>query len=118
MSARIRYLIGMSKDNNELRPTSVSVLGIEVKINYSKDLSDELLGYYDSETLEVWVRDGLNAENTRLILWHELCHVVESLGDIKISESGICLMSTGFIQMMKDNPTLASWSFGSRELRK
>ena len=103
----------MAEPPQDLRPTRVSVLGIEVKVFYSEDIPDDLLGFYDPEKLEVHVRDGLPAENTRLILWHELCHVVESLGEIKISEAGICVMSTGFIQMMKDNPDLAWWSFGA-----
>ena len=93
-------------------PKYVSVLGIKIKVIVSKDVPDELLGYYDTEKLEVWVRAGLPYENTRLVLWHELCHVVESLAEIKISEAGICCMSTGFIQMVKDNPELAWWSFG------
>jgi hypothetical protein len=97
----------------ELRPTTVRVLGIDIQIKYDATIDPELLGSYCPEKLEISIRDGLSAENTRLILWHELCHVIESLGEVKISEAGICLMSTGFIQMMRDNPALAWWSFGA-----
>jgi hypothetical protein len=106
----------MEKRGEELRPTSVRVLGIDISVVYDPDLDEDLLGCFCAERLEVRVRDGLNPENTRLILWHELCHVVESLGEIKISEAGICLMSMGFIQMMKDNPALAWWSFGTPDV--
>jgi len=97
----------------DLRPRKITVLGIEIDVIYTTTLDEDLQGQYDPERLEIEIRDGLCAENTRLILWHELCHVVESLGDIRISETGICLYSTAFIQMMRDNPCLAWWSFGS-----
>ncbi len=105
----------MGENDEELRPRRVRVLGIDIEVIYDSDLDEELLGCFCPERLEIRIRDGLNAENTRLVLWHELCHVVESLGEVKISEAGICLMSTGFIQMMKDNPALAWWSFGALE---
>ena len=101
------------KDNEEdLRPQSVRVLGIDISVKYDPEIDEELLGCFSPEELEITIKDGMNEENTRLILWHELCHVVECLGEVKISEAGICLMSTGFVQMMKDNPSLAWWSFG------
>ena len=94
------------------RPTSVNVLGIEIEIEYTHTLDEDLHGQYDPDALKIEIRDGLNAENTRLILWHEITHVVESLGALRITETGICLFSTAFIQIMKANPSLAWWSFG------
>jgi|10_taG_2_1085330.scaffolds.fasta_scaffold08060_6 hypothetical protein len=99
-------------EETDFRPTSVRVLGIDIKVVYSKDLDPELHGQYDPDTLTIEVSDGLNAENTRLVLWHELVHVIESLGSLTVSETAVCLFSTGFIQILKDNPTLAFWSFG------
>ena len=97
----------------EIRPTSVRVLGLVVDIEYVSELED-CLGTFDPTALKIQVLDGLPAENTLLVLWHELCHVVESLLEVKISEAGICAFSTGFIQIMRDNPELAAWSFGRR----
>jgi hypothetical protein len=98
----------------EVRPQLVRVFGVDVAVRYVEELEDRL-GLFDATKLEIQVLDGLNAENTRLVLWHELTHVVEVLLEIKVSEAGICGFSTGFIQIMRDNPILASWSFGVPE---
>lgn len=105
----------MGEVKEELRPTKVRVLGIDIAVIYDPEIDAELLGCFCPEKLEIRIREGLPIENTRLILWHELCHVVESLAEIKISESGICMFSTAFIQMIKDNPHLAWWSFNIPE---
>lgn len=99
----------------ELRPERVRVLGIDIEVRYVDELED-CLGSFDATELEIQVLDGLSAENTRLVLWHELTHVVEVLLELKVSEGAICAFSTGFIQMMRDNPILAAWSFGAPRL--
>ena len=105
----------MQEGDKSLRPSSIKVLGIKIKVVYDPDIDSELLGYFCPEKLEIGIKEGLSAENTRLILWHETCHAVESLAEIKISEAGICVFSTAFIQIMRDNPDLAWWSFGTEQ---
>lgn len=95
-----------------LRPSSVRVLGIEIKIRYVDEVGEDCMGSFCPEQLEILIQDNLPAENQRLVLWHEICHVIEVLGEIKISEAGICLYSTAWIQIMRDNRELATWSFG------
>jgi len=87
-------------------------MNIRVEYVDKEIIGDDLQGIYDPDQLLIQIKEGMNADNTRLVLWHELCHVIESLAALSISESGICIFSTGFIQIMTDNRELARWSFG------
>ena len=115
LCAQFGYCISMEQKIESVRPKSVNVLGVDIPILYDANIDSELLGYFCPEKLEIGVKDGLSVENTRLILWHEICHAVECLAEIKISESGICVFSTAFIQLMRHNPDLAWWSFGTEQ---
>jgi len=98
---------------SNIRPTSVRVLGIDIRIEYvDKDIiGDDLQGTYDPDQLLIQVKEGMDPGNTRLVIWHEICHIIESLASISMTESAICIYSTGFIQIMLDNEDFAKWSF-------
>ena len=39
--------------------------------------------------------------------------MIEDLFSIELSETDVCAISTGFVQIMLENKELVDWSFGS-----
>ena len=95
----------------EVRPLSVTVFGQQIQIIYTNDLPDAH-GEYDPNSQIIKIDDNLSSSLARLVIFHELLHVVEDLCDLRLSESYICILSTAIIQMIVDNNDLSNWAFG------
>tara|TARA_R110002012_G_scaffold39644_1_gene109562 strand:- start:1449 stop:1748 length:300 start_codon:yes stop_codon:yes gene_type:complete len=95
----------------DVRPNIIKVLGQVIRVNYCQ--LPDCQGDYDPCTQTIRVDETLGANLQRLVIWHELTHVLEDLFSIELSETDVCALSTGFVQIMLDNKDLAEWSFGS-----
>ena len=95
-----------------VEPEIVRVLGHDIHIEYV-DLSDEdLHGDYDPNTHRIRIDKSLTPTLKRLVIFHELTHVVEDLFAIELTETDVCIISTAFVAMLADNKELGNWAFG------
>tara|TARA_R110002012_G_scaffold69002_1_gene178851 strand:- start:1404 stop:1706 length:303 start_codon:yes stop_codon:yes gene_type:complete len=95
----------------DVRPNSIKVLGQVIRVNYCQ--LPDCQGEYDPCEQLIKVDETLCPNLQRLVIWHELTHVIEDLFSIELSETDVCAISTGFVQIMLENKELVDWSFGS-----
>ena len=95
-------------------PSVIRVLGHNIKLNYTDLESEELHGDYDPNTHTIRIDKNLinHPDVLRLVIFHELTHVIESYFSIELSESQVCAISTAFIAIIVDNKELSEWAFG------
>ena len=101
------------------RPERIRVLGKPVTTKYVPS-GDELLkdgpddkhpgaARSDPDRQLIAVEDGQPLENEQDCIVHEIFHILEDWMCIKISENAVKSLATGFLAVMKDNPSLVSY---------
>ena len=62
-------------------------------------------GQYDSAANEIKVKNGLHPDVADNTICHELCHVIETMVGIQLTEEQIQAMGFGWYTIIRDNPT-------------
>tara|TARA_A100001201_G_C4091093_1_gene202089 strand:- start:1419 stop:1748 length:330 start_codon:yes stop_codon:yes gene_type:complete len=95
-------------------PSVIRVLGHNIKVQYENLEDEELHGDYDPNTHTIRIDKNLlkSPDVLRLVIFHELTHVLESYFSIELTETQVCALSTAFIAIIVDNKELSEWAFG------
>ena len=75
-------------------PDSVEVLGFPVSIQYSDEMSEDILGLCKPETGQIFVRKDMTEKEVWAVLYHELGHYIwyRMSANRKVTEEQFCKM--------------------------
>jgi hypothetical protein len=84
------------------RPRTVDVLGQKFKIRYKhEDDMEDCLGITFTASREIWLQDGLPADQMRRVLIHEITHAILGISGIteklnpQLEEAICCAFESG-----------------------
>jgi hypothetical protein len=94
------------------RPARIRIVGKAHEVAYVpgghpelKEGEDVLTGCINHDRQTVFVEDGQPLEAEQDTLLHEVFHGVERAMDLDLEETAIRRMATGFLAVIKDNPS-------------
>ena len=92
------------------RPAKVKILGRTFQIKYvtEEPLGKDENGECSVDTMTLFIRDGLVAQQERSVILHETLHAVSDLMGLKLTEKQIEGLETGLFQIAVDNPRFFS----------
>jgi hypothetical protein len=96
------------------RPTSVRVQGKAFSIAYLKasQIPDDALGLTKYMDLSISVQEDVPLALEQEVIFHEITHAVEKSLDLDLTEHQVEVLSCGWVQVLRDNPSLLDYFKG------
>lgn len=95
------------------RPDFIDVLGRRISISTGipkyHENHENTLGYWEAFVNRISIREGLPPDQEKATFVHELCHEIEQVCGICVSEQDIASFSSVLFGVMRANPELVAW---------
>lgn len=89
------------------RPDKIKILGKAFAVN--ANVPEALNGECDTDKQTISIRDGQPLESEQDTVLHEVVHAIDEAMDIKMKETQVKKLATGFLAVIKENPSFVSY---------
>ena len=89
------------------KPEQVKILGLDYTISYKDQMDNAGECYADLEQINILNALSSNAKKSTIL--HEIIEALVHGLDMKMEHHNICLLETGLLTVMRENPDLIDW---------
>jgi len=102
-----------SKTNNKPIFT-IKIFGETYNVILKSELEmNNNLGLCHPDKQEIWLNEKNTDQTNRNVLLHECVHAIDYMNDLDMTERQVNVSSTALIALVKDNPELLNYFFGT-----